>query len=197
MTECIVGWSHSKFGKLEGEDVESLIAGVAADAISHAGLQPDDVDAVVVGHFNEGFSRQGFPASLVFQGLPELRFKPAVRIENACATGSAAIFSGLNMIAAGKARVVLVVGVEKMTDLKGDAIGETLLKASYVKEESDIDGGFVGVFNRITQQYFQRYGDRPDALVRIAAALRTRSCSFRRISDTISAERSRTRTRSS
>ena len=169
MTACMVGWSHTKFGKLDGEDVESLMARVAAEAIADAGIEPKDVDAVIVGQFNAGFTRQEFPASLVFQTLPELRFKPATRVENACATGSAAIFSGIDAIAARRARIVLVVGVEKMTELSGPAVGEALMKASYLKEEGGIGDGFAGVFNRITQQYFQRYGDQSDALARIAA----------------------------
>jgi acetyl-CoA C-acetyltransferase len=169
MTACMVGWAHTKFGKLDGEDVESLMARVATDAIADAGLEPKDVDAVVVGQFNAGFTRQEFSASLVFQTLPELRFKPATRVENACATGSAAIFSGIDTIGARRARIVLIVGVEKMTELTGAAVGDTLMKASYLKEEGDIGDGFAGVFNRITQQYFQRYGDQTDALARIAA----------------------------
>jgi acetyl-CoA C-acetyltransferase len=168
MSACIIGWSHTKFGKLD-EDLEGLIAQVSVDALANAGIEPKNVDAIYVGHFNEGFSRQAFPSSLVFQQLPDLRFKPTTRVENACATGSAAVHLALNTIAARKARVVLVVGVEKMTDLKGPEVGNTLLKASYLKEDGDIEGGFAGVFSRITQQYFQRYGDQSDALARIAA----------------------------
>jgi len=169
MTGCIVGWSHTPFGKHENADVESLILDVAADALKDAGIGPDDVDEIVVGHFNEGFSRQAFPSSLVLQADERLRFKRATRVENACATGSAAIHQGLNSIAAKRARFVLVVGVEKMTGLPGVEIGETLLKASYLKEDSDIEGGFAGVFGVIAQKYFQRHGDQSDALATIAA----------------------------
>src|SRR6185369_7254885 len=108
-------------------------------------------------------------ASLVFQADPALRFKPATRVENACATGSAAIHAGLRSIAARHGRLVLVVGVEKMTATPGAEIGTNLLKASYVKEEAAIDGGFAGVFGRIAQQYFQKHADQSDALARIAA----------------------------
>ncbi|MCB2010570.1 MAG: hypothetical protein KDF64_08225, partial [Geminicoccaceae bacterium] len=62
-----------------------------------------------------------------------------------------------------------VVGVEKMSGLSGAAIGDTLLKASYLREESDIDGGFAGVFGQIAQRYFQQHGDCSDALAAIAA----------------------------
>src|SRR3954469_25909477 len=108
---CIVGWAHTPFGKLEGETVESLIVRVATDALADAGVRPGDVDEIVLGHFNAGFSGQDFTAALVLQASPELRFKRATRVENACATGSAAIHQGLRAIEAKAARVVLVVGV--------------------------------------------------------------------------------------
>ncbi|MDX1710285.1 MAG: acetyl-CoA acetyltransferase [Rhodovibrionaceae bacterium] len=169
MTACIVGWAHTPFGKHENEDAESLIAKVATQAVEDAGLSPEDVDEIVVGNFNEGFERQGFPSSLVLQTDERFRFKPATRVENACATGSAAIHQGLKTIDAKHGRVVLVVGVERMTGLPGPEIGGVLLKASYLKEEGDIEGGFAGVFGRIAQQYFQKYGDQTEALARIAA----------------------------
>ncbi|RVA60453.1 thiolase domain-containing protein, partial [Mesorhizobium sp. M7A.F.Ca.CA.001.08.1.1] len=58
MTACIVGWAHSRFGKLEGETLENLIVKVATDALDHAGIGPDEVDEIVLGHFNAGFSAQ-------------------------------------------------------------------------------------------------------------------------------------------
>ena len=63
MTACIVGWAHTPFGKHETEDPESLIVRVTQEALADAGIGPDDVDEIVVGQFNEGFSPQGFPAS--------------------------------------------------------------------------------------------------------------------------------------
>jgi acetyl-CoA C-acetyltransferase len=169
MTACIVGWAHTPFGKLGGETVESLIVRVANQALADAGVAAGDVDEIVLGHFNAGFSAQDFTASLVLQASPELRFKPATRVENACATGSAAVHQGLKAIAAGSARIVLVVGVEQMTTTPGPEVGHNLLKASYVREEADIDGGFAGIFGKIAALYFQRWGDQSDALARIAA----------------------------
>ncbi|HXQ40535.1 MAG TPA: acetyl-CoA acetyltransferase [Candidatus Udaeobacter sp.] len=169
MTGCIVGWAHTPFGKHEGLDVEALIGKVANAALEDAGIEASDIDRVYVGHFNAGFSKQDFPSSLVFQAAPGLRFKPATRLENACATGSAAVHAGLTSLAARQARLVLVVGVEKMTDTPAAEVGANLLKASYLKEEGAIEGGFAGIFARIAQQYFQRHGDKSDALARIAA----------------------------
>ncbi len=169
MTACIVGWAHSRFGKLEGETLESLITKVAADALDHAGIGPDDVDEIVLGHFNAGFSAQDFTASLVLQADDRLRFKPATRVENACATGSAAVRAGIRAIDARAARTVLVVGAEQMTTTPGPEIGKNLLKASYLPEDGDTPSGFAGVFGNIAQAYFQRHGDQSDALATIAA----------------------------
>ena len=169
MTACIVGWAHSRFGKLEGETLESLIVKVAGDAMEHAGIGPDDVDEIVLGHFNAGFSAQDFTASLVLQTDDRLRFKPATRVENACATGSAAVRQGIRAIDAHAARVVLVVGAEQMTTTPGPEIGKNLLKASYLPEDGETPAGFAGVFGKIAQAYFQRYGDQSDALAMIAA----------------------------
>jgi acetyl-CoA C-acetyltransferase len=169
MTACIVGWAHTPFGKLAGETVESLVVRVANQAIADARLAPHDIDEIVLGHFNAGFSGQDFTASLVLQAAPELRFKRATRVENACATGSAAVHQGLKSIEAGAARIVLVVGVEQMTATPAAEVGRNLLKASYVREEADIEGGFAGIFGHIADLYFQRWGDQSDALARIAA----------------------------
>ncbi len=58
MTACIVGWAHTRFGKHENEDTESLIVRVATDAVRDAGLAPADIDAVYLGTFNGGFGRE-------------------------------------------------------------------------------------------------------------------------------------------
>ena len=169
MTACIIGWAHTPFGRLEGESVESLIVTAATAALADAGVAAKEVDEIVLGHFNAGFSPQDFTAALVLQASPDLRFKPATRVENACATGSAAVHQGLRAIAAKAARLVLVVGVEQMTATPGPEVGKNLLKASYVREEADIEGGFAGIFGKIAGLYFQKYGDQSDALARIAA----------------------------
>lgn len=169
MTAAMVGWAHMPFGKHAEETVESMIVKVAVDAIHDAGIAPEDVDEILLGHFNAGFSVQDFTASLVLQADPALRFKPATRVENACATGSAAVHQGVRAIASGDARIVLVVGVEQMTTTPGPEIGKNLLKASYLKEEGDTPAGFAGVFGKIADGYFQKFGDQSDALAKIAA----------------------------
>ncbi|MDX8440269.1 acetyl-CoA acetyltransferase [Mesorhizobium australafricanum] len=165
----IVGWAHTPFGKREDKDAEELLADVAGVAIENAGLAAEDIDAVFVGMFNSGMSKQDFPSSLVLQSVPALRFKPMARSENACASGSAAIHAGRNFLKAGQGRNVLVLGVEKMTGNSTATVGDALLGASYRKEEADVPAGFAGVFARMGQAYFQRFGDQSDALAMIAA----------------------------
>src|SRR6195256_6343786 len=114
MTACIVGWSHGKFGKLDGETSESLIVKAASEAIAHAGIEPKDVDVIYVGNMNGGFVRQEFHSSLALQTHPDLRFKPSTRVENACATGSAALPMGLKTLPPRKARLVLGGGGQKV-----------------------------------------------------------------------------------
>lgn len=166
---CLVGFSHTPFGKLAGATVESLLVEAGRAALADARIAAAEVDAVIVGHFNHGLSRQGFTAGLAPLIDSALRFKPALRVENACATGSAAVHAAAQRIRAGEARCVLVVGVEKMSDADAPQIARSLLSASYVAEEGDIAGGFSGVFARIAAQYEARHGDQSEAMALIAA----------------------------
>jgi len=169
MTAAIVGWAHLPFGKHDAETVESLIVRAASEALAHAGVPAEAIDEIFLGHFNAGFSQQDFTASLVLQADPGLRFKPTTRVENACATGSAAVHSAIRSIEAGRARLTLVVGVEQMTRTPAAEIGRNLLKASYLPEDGDLPTGFAGIFGKIAETYFQAYGDQSDALAMIAA----------------------------
>ncbi|MFC6486581.1 thiolase domain-containing protein, partial [Nitratireductor sp. GCM10026969] len=165
----IVGWAHAPFGKSEEPDTEALMASVVDPALTHAAVEPGEVDGIFVGVMNNGFSKQDFQAALVGMTDEALAHTPAMRLENACATGSAAIYTAMDFIESGRGRIALVVGAEKMTATPTAEVGDILLGASYRKEEADIDGGFAGLFARIAQNYFQRYGDRSEELAMIAA----------------------------
>lgn len=169
MSACIVGYAHTPFGKMDTETVESLVIRVVKDALINAGIEAAEIDEIYLGHFNGGFSQQDFTASLVLQADPALRFKPATRVENACATGSAAVHQGVRAVTSGAAKTVLVVGVEQMTKLPGIEVGKTLLKASYLPEDGETPAGFAGVFGIIASKYFEKYGEQYDGLAAIAA----------------------------
>jgi acetyl-CoA C-acetyltransferase len=165
----IVGWAHSQFGKSDHPDTESLMAATVAPALEHAGVTPEDIDGIFVGVFNNGFSRQDFQGALVAMGDERFTHTPATRYENACATGSAALHGAMDFIESGRGRIALVVGAEKMTATPTAEVGDILLGACYRKVEADIEGGFAGLFGKIADSYFQKYGDKSEVLAMIAA----------------------------
>lgn len=164
----IVGWAHSPFGRLGEADLEALTTGVSRDAIAHAGLGAGEIDAIWLGNLNGGFSPEIFCSSLVLQADDGLRFRPATRVENACASGAAALYAAADAIEAGRAKIALVVGAEKMTAVSGDEVTRILGSASYVREEADRGMTFPSIFGTVAEGYFARYGDQAEALARIA-----------------------------
>ena len=92
----IVGTGHTKFGNLSDHNLESLIVAAGTEALEDAGIPASEVDAVYLAHFNAGMVRDSFASSLVHQISPDLRFRPATRCENACASGAAAIADAIN-----------------------------------------------------------------------------------------------------
>lgn len=164
----LIGWSHTRFGKSDLPDVEALMAEVASAAVADAGLEPGDIDAVSVGVYGTDTSSQRFHGALVGASAPELARVPAVRSENACASGSAALYAALDMVESGRKRAVLVVGAEKMTRTSPADVTEILLGASYLPVEGEL-GSFPAVFAMLARQYAERYGDPRPALAGIAA----------------------------
>jgi acetyl-CoA C-acetyltransferase len=167
MDAKIVGWGHTPFGAHKDKTLEDLIIDAAREAIDHAGIAPGDIDAIWLGHFNNGMVPDAFPASLVLGLDDALRFKPATRVENACASGSAAIYAARTAIRAGTARKVLVIGAEKMTGLDTPGVTKALAGGAYQAEEAGVS--FPQLFARFAEAYFQAYGDQSEALARIAA----------------------------
>lgn len=164
----IVGSGHTRFGRLT-ETLEELIVEAAREAIAEAQIDPAEIDAVFIGHFNSGLVPDGFASSLILQAHPALRFAPAARCENACASGAAAVHAGLNMIRAGRARNVLVVGAEKMTHRATAEVTTALAGAGYQNDPAEAALSFPQVFALAAQAYAERYGDPMDAMARIAA----------------------------
>ena len=166
-TICIVGSGHSKFGRLD-KSLEQLIVEVTREAVDEAGIAPGDIDAVFLGHFNSGLVSDGFASSLILQAYPEMRFTPAMRAENACASGSAAIHAGINTLKAGNARTVLVVGAETMTHRTTEDVTTALAGAGYQNDEAERSLSFPQVFGLAARDYTDRHGSPLDAMARIA-----------------------------
>lgn len=165
----LTGWGHSRFGKLAEETLESLIVQVATEAIGNAGIEPGQIDEIYIGQFNSGMMPLAFPSSLALQVSPALANVPSTRVENACASGSAAFQQGTKSLLAGTARTVLVIGAEKMTHAGADVVGAALLGADYDMAGKPSTTGFTGLFAEVAKHYEKRYGPVSDVLGSIAA----------------------------
>ena len=165
----LTGWGHSPFGKLVDETLESLIVSVAREAIASAGLEPGQVDEIYLGQFNSGMVPLGFASSLALQVSDDFAGRPATRVENACASGSAAFQQGVKSLLAGTARNVLVVGAEKMTHASPEVVGAALVGADYELAGTASSTGFAGIFAEVARHYEKRHGPVGDTLGLIAA----------------------------
>lgn len=155
----LTGWGHSRFGKLTDETLESLIVQVATEAIGNAGIEPGQIDEIYLGQFNSGMMPLAFPSSLALQVSDQLANVPSTRVENACASGSAAFQQGTKSLLAGTAKTVLVIGAEKMTQAGADVVGAALLGADYDMAGKASTTGFTGLFAEVAKHYGKRYGD--------------------------------------
>jgi acetyl-CoA C-acetyltransferase len=153
----IVAAAHSRFGRLDGSTLEDLIVQVTREALADAAIDASEIDALFLGHFNSGMVADGFSASLMLQADEGLRFKPATRCENACASGSAAIHAGINAILSGSAELVLIVGAEKMTSNSTAEVTKALAGAGYQNDAQEAGLSFPQLFGLAAQQYRDRY----------------------------------------
>ncbi|MCQ4269669.1 thiolase domain-containing protein [Pseudomonas kuykendallii] len=164
----IVAAGHTRFGRLQGQTLEDLIVEATREALADAAIDAAQIDAIFLGHFNSGMVPDGFAASLVMQADPALRFKPASRCENACASGSAAIMAGINAIRSGAAELVLVVGAEKMTNNSTAEVTRALAGAGYQNDAQEAALSFPQQFGVAARGYQERYGDPLPAMAAIA-----------------------------
>ena len=170
MTACIVGWAHTPFGKLGNETVESLIIKVANEAVAHAGIGPEDVDEILLGHFNAGFTRARLHRLDRAPGercLPVQAGDPRrERLFDRHGGGARS-----HQDRGSQARQDHPCGRRRADDPRAEPARSRaiFLKASYLAEDGETPGGFAGVFGKIAASYFQRHGDQSDALALIAA----------------------------
>ncbi len=132
----IIGAYHSSFGKLDTETLYTLYEKAAKGALQDAEMEAAAIDGVFVGNYSGGgFNQQENIASYGVNAIPELRHKPMYRTETACSSGSSAIHMAIMAIKSGMMKRVLVVGLEKMTDLDMAGVTHALSLATYWPEE--------------------------------------------------------------
>ncbi|MBI2856874.1 MAG: hypothetical protein HYX95_01020 [Chloroflexi bacterium] len=167
---AIVGAGMSKFGAFKEKTSRDLYVEAFQEmrASVDKGFDPDDIQMVYLGCFSgELFESQGHLAPIVsdWAGLVP---KPAVRVEDACASGGVALRQGILAIASGLYDVVLVSGVEKMTNLPTERVTDTLAAASDVLYEAAAGFTFPGLYAAIATAHMAKYGTKVENFMQVA-----------------------------
>lgn len=178
----IIGGYNSAFGNLVKKDRETgavtdlksiydLLIEAGRGAIADAAIDAADIDAVWVASCAPGiFANQEHLGALGVEVAPEaLRFKPMNRVEDACASGSVALYNAIYAVESGRAKVALVIGVEKMNLLDSKGITHGLATCSYWPEEGALGMTFPGLFAEYAKGYAARFGLDEATLARMLA----------------------------
>ncbi len=157
MSIGVIGTYHSKFGKSD-QSIYQMLDQAVSGALKDAGIGAKKIGGIWVGNYSGGgFNKQEHIAPLALNGDPGLRFTPTTRVENACASGFAAISQARNAILAGEVDYALVVGIEKMTSLKTKGVTEVLAMASHQTDEAQKGFTFPGLFAEFAKGYMEEY----------------------------------------
>jgi acetyl-CoA C-acetyltransferase len=166
---AIVGIGHAKFGVRTDVTVSELAWEAIRLALEDARLKPKEIDFCVVG---SGFSSLSYEEMLPAVAVTEYaNMVPTghVRCESACATGSAAVHIGYMRIASGLSDTVLVVGVEKMTEVDTPTMVELIARAgSYLWEYENFGLTFPGYYALLATHHMAKFGTTAEDLARVA-----------------------------
>ena len=163
---AIIGIGMNKWGELWDKSLRDIFVEAALLAIDDAGV--DKIDSMYVGCMSGGlFSGQEHLASLLsdYLGLAPI---PAMRVESACCSGGLAVKMGILDIAAGLSDIVLVGGVEKMTDVSTDQA--TYALATAADQDYEVYQGitFPGLYAMMARAHMHKYGTTREQLAQVA-----------------------------
>ena len=164
---AVIGVGMSPWGELWRSSLREIFAQAALEAIKDSGAPR--IDSLVVGCMSSGlFNSQEHLGSLMadYAGLKGI---PATRVESACASGGAAFRMGFLEVASGASDFVLVGGVEKMTDVSGDAATRALSTASDFEYEAYQGATFPALYAMMARAHMDRYGTTRKQLAMVAA----------------------------
>jgi len=163
---AIVGIGLSRWGEVWDASLRTLWTEAALAALDDAGL--DRVDAITVGSMTPGlFVGQEHLGALLADELG-MAGVPATRVESACASGGVALKTGFAEVAAGLADIVLVTGVEKMTDVSGDECTAALAAAADAELEVFYGATFPGLYAMMARAHMARWGTTREQLAMVA-----------------------------
>ena len=166
---AIVGAGMSKFGAFPGRATRDLFVDAFREmrASVDRGLDPADIEALYIGNYSSDlFEGQGHTAPIMADWVG-LAPRPATRIEDACASSGVALREGMIAIASGLYDIVLVGGIEKMTDLPTERVTDTLATAGDVIYEIPAGFTFPGYYAAMATAYMHRYGATPETFMRV------------------------------
>ena len=163
---AVVGVGMIKWGELWQKSLRDIFVEASLKAIDDAGV--DRIDSMYVGCMSSGlFAGQEHLGGLMadYLGVAPV---PATRVESACASGGVAFRQGFIEVASGMSEIVLVGGVEKMTDVSGG--GATFALATAADQEYEVYNGvtFPGLYAMMARAHMERYGTTRDQLAQVA-----------------------------
>jgi acetyl-CoA C-acetyltransferase len=155
----IVGAGMSRFGAFPGQTSRDLFAEAFRDLTEHLdqGVDVEDIECGYIGNYSSDlFEGQGHTAPIIADWLG-LTPAPVTRIENACASSGSAMREGIMAIASGLYDVVLVGGMEKMTDLPTEGVTDVLASAADGLYEVPAGLTFPGIYGALAKAHMDRY----------------------------------------
>jgi len=167
---ALVGAGMCKFGAFPDKTGRDLFVQAFQDmrASVDKGLDPNLVEMIYIGNYSSDlFEGQGHTAPIMADAVG-LVPRPAVRVEDACASGGVALRQGILAIASGLYDVVLVGGVERMTKLPTAEVTDTLGTAGDTLYEIPAGLTFPGFYAAMATAYMHRYGMTPEHLMHVA-----------------------------
>ncbi len=163
---AVIGVGMTKWGELWEKSLRQIFVETALLALEDAGVSR--IDSMYIGSMSPGlFIGQEHIASLLADYLGKTPI-PAVRVESACASGGLALRQGFIEVASGLSDIVLVGGVEKMTDVDGSEATYALGTAADQEYEGFHGITFPGLYALIARAHMARYGTTREQLAMVA-----------------------------
>lgn len=165
---AIIGVGMTKFGEHWTESFRDLIIKAGLGAMHDAGITAKDLEAIYGGNMSGGsFVGQEHSASLIADGAG-LAHIPSIRVESACASGGAALRQGYLAIASGMHDLIVVGGVEKMTDVSTDMATDVLATAADQEWESFYGLTFPGAYALLARRHMHEFGTTEEQMAEVA-----------------------------
>lgn len=167
---AVVGAGMSKFGAFPHKSSRDLFV-EAFQAMRQSvdkDFDPADIETIYIGNFSSDLFEAQSHTAPIMADVTGLAPRPAVRIEDACASSGVALRQGILAIASGLYDIALVGGIEKMTNLPTAEVTDTLAAAADTLFEIPAGFTFPGFYAAIASAYMHKYGMQPEHLMNVA-----------------------------